>query len=213
MCWRNFCNFSLHWWLENVKSRSKIALFSNERHFEIWFPKKRTITFFWSRLSKLHKRDPILHVATTFSLKQGETRTSHGPIPHPFKISFSMLVIVALAQKSYATQESSGICHLMPRWHLPEWREEDERAFVHCGSSGLNHAITSKLSLPPSFLKRNLSLYSDFFQMQLTVAGIHREIVPPRETVAIARVAIAIVGRGGWGSLPYTVANENQMKA
>ena len=42
---------------------------------------------------------------------------------------------------------------------------------------------------------------------------VHREIVPPRETVAIARVAIAIVGRGGWGSLPYTVANENQMKA
>ena len=42
---------------------------------------------------------------------------------------------------------------------------------------------------------------------------IHREIVPPRETVAIATVAIAIVGRGGWGSLPYTVANENQMKA
>ena len=27
--------------------------------------------------------------------------------------------------------------------------------------------------------------------------GLHREIVPPRETVAIARVAIAIVGRGG----------------
>ena len=43
--------------------------------------------------------------------------------------------------------------------------------------------------------------------------AIHREIVPPRETVAIAIVAIAIVGRGGWGSLPYTVANENQMKA
>ena len=71
------------WWLKNVKSRPKIALFSNERHFEIWFPKKRTITFFWSKLSKLHKKDPILHVATTFSLKQGETRTSHGPIPHP----------------------------------------------------------------------------------------------------------------------------------
>ena len=43
--------------------------------------------------------------------------------------------------------------------------------------------------------------------------GVHREIVPPRETMAIARVSIAIVGRGGWGSLPYTVANENQMKA
>ena len=47
------------------------------------FQKKRTITFFWSRLCELHKKDPILHVATTFSLKQGETRTSHGPIPLP----------------------------------------------------------------------------------------------------------------------------------
>ena len=73
------------WWLKNVESRSKIALSSNERHFEIWFPKKRTITFFWSKLSKLHKKDPIFDVATTFSLKQGETRTSHGPIPHPLR--------------------------------------------------------------------------------------------------------------------------------
>ena len=56
MCWRNFCNFP--WWLKDVKSRSKIALFSNERHFEIWFPKKKTITFFWSKLSKLHKTRP-----------------------------------------------------------------------------------------------------------------------------------------------------------
>ena len=78
------------WWLENVKSRSKIALFSNERHFEIWFPKKRTITFFGSKWSKLHKKDPIVHVATTFSLKQVETRTSHGPIPHPLKIALTL---------------------------------------------------------------------------------------------------------------------------
>ena len=67
--------------------RSKIAPFSNEHHFEIWFPKKKTITFFWSKLSKLHKKDPILLVATTFCLKQGETITSHGPIPHPLKVS------------------------------------------------------------------------------------------------------------------------------
>ena len=76
------------WWLENVKSRSKVTLFSNERHSEIWFPKTRAITFFWSKLSKLHKKDPILLVATTFSLKQGETRTSHGPIPHPLSTRF-----------------------------------------------------------------------------------------------------------------------------
>ena len=47
------------------------------------FQKREQLRFFLSKLSKLHKRDPILHVATTFSLKQGETRTSHGPIPHP----------------------------------------------------------------------------------------------------------------------------------
>ena len=29
--------------------------------------------------------------ATTFSLKQGETRTSHGPIPHPLRPLFHAL--------------------------------------------------------------------------------------------------------------------------
>ena len=81
VCWRIFCNFP--WWLKNVRRRSKIALFSNERHFEICFPKKKAITFIWGKLSKVHKKDQILHVTTIFSLKQGETRTSHGPIPHP----------------------------------------------------------------------------------------------------------------------------------
>ena len=47
------------------------------------FQKQKTITFFWSELSKLHKKEPILHVVTTFSLKQGETRTSHGRIHTP----------------------------------------------------------------------------------------------------------------------------------
>ena len=81
------------WLLKNVKSRSKIALFSNECHFEVWFPKLKTITFFWSKLSKLHKKNPILHVATTFSLEQGETRTSHGPIPHPLMETHTSLVL------------------------------------------------------------------------------------------------------------------------
>ena len=39
--------------------------------------------FIWSKLAKLRKKDPILHVTTTFSLKQGETRTSSGPIRYP----------------------------------------------------------------------------------------------------------------------------------
>ena len=48
--------------------------------------KKKTITFFWSKLSKLQKKDPILHMATTFSLKQGGQEQTmdpfHTPLPH-----------------------------------------------------------------------------------------------------------------------------------
>ena len=47
--------------------------------------KKETISFFWSKLSKLHKKDPILHVTSKFSQTQGETRTSSEPIPHPLR--------------------------------------------------------------------------------------------------------------------------------
>ena len=43
--------------------------------------KKITTAFLRRKLSKLHKKDTILHVAftCTCSLKQGETRTSSGP--------------------------------------------------------------------------------------------------------------------------------------
>ena len=52
--------------------------------FKFAFQKRKQLPFSEViKLSKLHKKDPIFHVATTFSLKQGETRTSHGPIPHP----------------------------------------------------------------------------------------------------------------------------------
>ena len=50
------------------KLGQKEPFFPNERHFEIWFSKKKTITFFWCKLSKLLKKDPILHVTTKFSL-------------------------------------------------------------------------------------------------------------------------------------------------
>ena len=91
-----------------MKSRSKIALFSNERHFEIWFSKKKTITFFWSKLFKLHKKDPILHVATSFSLKQGETRTSHGPIPHPLKLTLTWQFCLSWATDFFRVTSSSA---------------------------------------------------------------------------------------------------------
>ena len=82
ICAEGIC-VTFPWWIKNVKSRSKTAPFSNEYYLEFWFSKKKTVTFFWSKLSKLHKKDPILHVTTIVSLKQGETRTSSGTIPHP----------------------------------------------------------------------------------------------------------------------------------
>ena len=42
--------------------------------------KRKQLHFFKRKLSKLYKKDTIVHVTFTFSLKQEETRTSSGPI-------------------------------------------------------------------------------------------------------------------------------------
>ena len=63
------------------------------------FQKREQLRFFWSKLSKLHKKDSILHVPTTFSPKQGETRTSHGPIPHPLSLKFKINLIFYLIKE------------------------------------------------------------------------------------------------------------------
>ena len=110
---------TIPWWLKNVKSRSKIALFSNERHSEIWFLKRKTITFFWSKLSKLHKKDPILHVATTFSIKQGETRTSRGPIPHPLNTEWASYVSLSFVIRAQLVSFMSQKCKNLVVW---TWR-------------------------------------------------------------------------------------------
>ena len=47
------------------------------------FQKRKQSPFSEVNYQNYTKKAPILHVTTTFSLKQGETRTSSGPIPHP----------------------------------------------------------------------------------------------------------------------------------
>ena len=56
------------------------------------FQKRKQLRFSEVNYLNLHKKDPILHVATTFSLKQGETRTSHEPIPHPLRWGLALKV-------------------------------------------------------------------------------------------------------------------------
>ena len=49
------------------------------------FQRRKQLRFSEVNYLSYTKKDPIVHVATTFSLKQGETRTSHGPIPHSLR--------------------------------------------------------------------------------------------------------------------------------
>ena len=70
MCWRNFYVFSLR--AKICEKKVKITFFSIGCHFEIWFPEKKTITFFWQISSKLHKKlqfcimtiRPVYHIMT-----------------------------------------------------------------------------------------------------------------------------------------------------
>ena len=61
----------------NITMIAKVC--DRESRGDTWFEYRLV----WNKLSKLHIKDPILHVTTTFSLKQGETRTNIVPIPHP----------------------------------------------------------------------------------------------------------------------------------
>ena len=48
-------------------------------------------------------------------------------------------------QGNYATRESNGMCHLNAQWHLAEWREEDDWAFVHSVSWIPNKGLDNTL--------------------------------------------------------------------
>ena len=61
----------------------KSPFFSNGRHFQMCFPKMRTIAYLRTKSSNLHEKDTILHVTITFFLKQGQTVASSGPITLP----------------------------------------------------------------------------------------------------------------------------------
>ena len=52
---------------------------------KIDFQKKKQLDFSEEKVSKLHtqKKNIILHVTITFSIKQGETRTNSGSITLP----------------------------------------------------------------------------------------------------------------------------------
>ena len=65
------------------------------------FQKREILRFFEVNYQNYTKKDPSLHVATTFSLKQGETRTSHGPIPHPLNSSMHIIKFCCYSGESW----------------------------------------------------------------------------------------------------------------
>ena len=83
MCWRNFCNFSLV--TKKCESRSKITLFSKERHFEIWFSKRKQLRFSEVNYLNYTKKTQFLHVTSTFYLKQGVNKNKQRTHSTPVK--------------------------------------------------------------------------------------------------------------------------------
>ena len=75
------------------------------------FKKREQLSFSEANFLNYTKKDPILHFPTTFSLKQGETRTSLGPIPHPLSTLFICSVITQLISFSNFGTEILGIAH------------------------------------------------------------------------------------------------------
>ena len=70
------------------------------------FQKRQQLRFSEVNYLNYNKKDPILHVATTLSLKLGETRTSHEPIPHPLRLLFikSYCVLATDSIEGYISQ-------------------------------------------------------------------------------------------------------------
>ena len=90
------------------------------------FSKQKTITFFRRKLSKLHKKDTILHVTITFSLKQGQTGTRSGPIwvPLTYSIKFAActfhyiiigLIVIIMEENPHLPSSGANTGDLYPQ--------------------------------------------------------------------------------------------------
>ena len=70
------------------------------------FEFKKRITFLRRKSSKPHKKDTILHVTITFPVRQGQTRTSSGPITLPL---INLLTFITM---------KLSCCYCLPRRKL-----------------------------------------------------------------------------------------------
>ena len=78
-------------------------------------------------------------------------------------------------QGTYATQDITGMCHLMPQRHLPVWREEDEQAFVHRGiwisNKDLDNTICQPLST--AFARSHYKVTDDTLESSVADADVY----------------------------------------
>ena len=76
-----------------MKSWSEIAFFFQmSAILKFDFQKRKQLRFSEVNYLNYTKKDPSLHVTTTLSLKQGETRTSNGPIPQPLNFAHHFVI-------------------------------------------------------------------------------------------------------------------------
>ena len=75
------CVFSLV--TKNVKSGSKIALFQMNAILKFDFQKRKRQHFFCRKLSKLHKKEPFLHVTSSLPLNKNKQDQAVDPFGCP----------------------------------------------------------------------------------------------------------------------------------
>ena len=99
------------------------------------FQKREQLRFSEVNYLNYTKKDPILHEATTFSLKQGETRTSHGPILHPLSFEYWYPTIFLLGRVEYSKQmlKQASTSRFPPE--IKEFKMENRVSFWPCGTA------------------------------------------------------------------------------
>ena len=95
------------WWLKNVKSRSRIAFFQMSTILKFDFQKRKQFRFSEVNYLNYTKKTQFCMRQLHFSLKQRETRTSHGSIPHP--LNNYCTVVSSYLGKSFKFLSSSFI--------------------------------------------------------------------------------------------------------
>ena len=105
----------------------------------------------------------------------------------PLFIIAKVQLRLRITQGNYVTWDSSGMCHLMPLQHLPEWREEEERAFVHRGSWIPNKDLDNTMPATVNCIYMKSLWSDDTLENSVTDSGVIAWFRPEQPQCTTAR--------------------------